>query len=93
VYSWISTNESISFWVEHNHCNSFPERNVSDSGNIIIDTYAGGLNDAMVRLVSIVDGTHSWPGGEKGRNRGDTPNSEINATDLIWDFFKDHPKQ
>ncbi len=93
VYSWMSTNESISFWVEHNHCNSFPERNVSDSGNIIIDTYAGGLNDTIVRLVSIVDGTHSWPGGEKGRNQGDTPTSEINATDLIWDFFKDHPKQ
>jgi polyhydroxybutyrate depolymerase len=93
VYSWISTNESISFWVVHNQCNSFPERNMSDSGNIIIDTYAGGSNYTMVRLISIVDGTHSWPGGEKGWDQGDTPTSEIKATDIIWEFFKEHPKK
>jgi polyhydroxybutyrate depolymerase len=93
VYSWISTNESISFWVTQNQCNSFPERNISDSGNIIIDTYAGGLDSTMVRLISIVDGTHSWPGGEKGWDQGAKPTSEINATDIIWEFFKDHPKQ
>ena len=93
VYSWISTNESISFWVVQNKCSSFPERNISASGNIIIDTYAGGLDHTMVRLISIVDGSHSWPGGSKGWDQGDTPSTEINATDEIWEFFKDHPKQ
>ena len=93
VYSWMSTNESISFWVEHNKCNTTPEKNVSESGNIIIDTYKEGLNNTEVRLVTIVDGTHSWPGGKKGWLAGPEPTQEISATDMIWDFFKNHPKQ
>ena len=93
VYSWMSTNESISFWVEHNQCNTTPQQNISESGNIIIDTYTNGLNDTEVKLVTIVDGTHSWPGGEKGWAGGPEPTKEINATDMIWDFFKEHTKQ
>lgn len=92
VYSWMSTNESISFWVEQNQCDTFPKRNISKSGNIIIDTYLGGRNDTEVQLISIVNGNHSWPGGKKGWDHGDNPTKEINATDVIWDFFKTHPK-
>lgn len=92
VYSWLSTNDSILFWVEQNQCNPIPKRNISESGNIIIDIYQGGIQNTEVVLVTIVDGNHSWPGGEKGRNRGDESTSEINATDLIWDFFKKHQK-
>lgn len=93
VYSWMSTNESISFWVEHNGCNTTPERNISESGNIIIDTYSKGMDNTEVTLVTIVDGTHSWPGGKKGWQGGPEPTQEICATDMIWDFFKEHPKQ
>ena len=93
VYSWMSTNESISFWVEHNECNTTPQRNISESGNIIIDTYSEGLNSTGVKLVTIVDGTHSWPGGKKGWVNGPEPTKEISATDMMWDFFKEHPKQ
>lgn len=93
VYSWMSTNESIAFWVEHNQCNTTPEQNISESGNIIIDTYRDGLNNTEVTLVTIVDGTHSWPGGKKGWLGGPEPTQEIRATDMIWDFFKNHPKQ
>jgi polyhydroxybutyrate depolymerase len=89
----MSTNESISFWVGHNKCNNTPESNISESGNIIIDTYNDGLNGTVVKLVTIVDGTHSWPGGKKGWSGGSEPTDEISATDMIWDFFKEHPKQ
>jgi polyhydroxybutyrate depolymerase len=92
VYSWMSTNDSISFWVDQNKCNTTPERNVSESGNIIIDTYNEGLDNTEVVLVTIVDGGHSWPGGKKGWAGGPEPTLEINATDIIWDFFKNHPK-
>ena len=93
VYIWMSTNESIAFWVTQNNCNTTPEQNISESGNIIIDTYKDGLNNTEVTLVTIVDGTHSWPGGIKGWWAGPEPTQEINATDMIWDFFKNHPKQ
>lgn len=93
VYSWMSTNESISFWVEHNNCNTTPEQYISESGKIIVDIYHGGINNTEVTLVTIVDGTHSWPGGKKGWLGGPEPTQEISATDMIWDFFKDHPKK
>lgn len=93
TYYWMSTNESISFWLEQNQCNSFPQRTISDSGNIIIDTWTGGINDSEVSLVTIVNGSHSWPGGSKGWEHGDIPTTEINATDMMWEFFQSHPKQ
>jgi len=88
----MSTNDSIYFWLEQNECNKTPEQNVSESGNIIIDTYREGLNNTEVVLVTIVDGTHSWPGGKKGWPGGPEPTKEISATDMIWEFFKNHPK-
>ena len=93
VYWWMSVNESISFWTYHNHCYKTPITNISDSGNIIIDTYKGGNNNTEVVLYTIIDGTHSWPGGKKGWKNGDNPTPEISATDIIWDFFKNHPKE
>ena len=92
VYSWMSTNESIQFWVNQNQCHSIPQRNISSSGNIIIDTYSSGKNNTEVQLVTIVNGTHCWPGGQKGWKNGAEPTKEISATDIIWDFFENHPK-
>ena len=40
----------------------------------------------------IKDGGHAWPGGQRGSPMGDEPSSAINATDLIWAFFKAHAK-
>jgi polyhydroxybutyrate depolymerase len=92
AYSYKSVNESVSFFVEHNQCNPFPQTNISESGNIIKDLYTDGLNQTEVVLYTIVNGTHSWPGGRIGWIFGDTPTIEISATDLIWEFFKTHPK-
>lgn len=93
VYYWMSTNESISFWIEQNKCDTQPNRNISSSGNIIIDTYKNGINNTEVTLVSILNGSHSWPGGRKGWEDGAEPTQEIKATDLMWDFFKTHSKK
>ena len=71
----------------------FLMRNISESGNIIMDLYTGGLNNTEVVLYTLVNGNHSWPGGKIGRRNGDVPTMEISATDLIWEFFKYHPKQ
>ncbi len=44
---------------------------------ITTDTYSGGKEGSEVVLVSIENGTHDWP---------------ASATNLIWEFFKAHPK-
>jgi len=92
AFSYLSVNDSVSFFVNSNQCDAFPRSNISESGNIIMDLYGGGLNNTEVALYTIINGTHSWPGGKIGRRNGDVPTMEISATDLIWEFFKSHPK-
>jgi polyhydroxybutyrate depolymerase len=80
----LSVNESIAFWVEQNECDPVPEMNVS--GNISIKTYHNGLAGTEVMLVTILNGEHWWPGAPQD------PYQEILATDVIWEFFENHPK-
>lgn len=76
-------NDSVSFWVTHNNCDLIPERNISESGNIIRDTYKNGSEGAEVILYSVVNGTHAWYGSEGSDIQ------EISATDLVWEFVND----
>ncbi|MGC9554758.1 MAG: extracellular catalytic domain type 1 short-chain-length polyhydroxyalkanoate depolymerase [Thermoplasmatota archaeon] len=84
----LSVNDSISFWVQHNGCRPVPTTTVSESGNIVVDTYSGGINGTEVVLYTIVNGGHGWPGS----SRGDRPTQEISATQLMWNFFTKHPR-
>jgi polyhydroxybutyrate depolymerase len=86
-FFYLSVNESISFWVEHNECNLIPDVEVSDSGNIIKKTYSNSNQGCEVILYTVVDGGHEWFGGVFAQP------CEISATDIIWDFFESHPKQ
>ncbi|MEM2100331.1 MAG: PHB depolymerase family esterase [Thermoproteota archaeon] len=79
-YMFSSVNESVSFWVQANHCSDIPQIEVSNDGNIVKTTYTGGVNGTEVVLYTIMDGTHSWAF------------NGISTTDLIWDFFSNHPK-
>jgi polyhydroxybutyrate depolymerase len=91
---FVSVNESISFWVEHNGCNPTPEINISESGKIIRRTYTNGNNETEVFLYTTVGGNHWWPGNHLtglGSLLTDTI-QEISATNLIWEFFESHPK-
>ncbi len=82
---------AVNFWVQHDGCSTEIHRGVS--GNIIRDTYSGGVGNSEVVLYTIVDGKHAWPGGTAAWAGGDEPTQEISATDLMWEFFKAHPKK
>lgn len=82
---YVSVNESISFWVEHNGCDSIPETNMSESGMTIRRTYANGNDETEVILYTLIGLDHRWPVVRY--------NCEILATEVIWDFFESHPKQ
>jgi polyhydroxybutyrate depolymerase len=42
-----------------------------------------------VLIYTTTDGGHSWPGGNQTAN-GDPPSNQLDATELIWDFFSQH---
>ena len=77
---------AVDFWIINNGIKGIPA--TSEKGNVLIQTYAGGKNDSEVVLVTIKGGGHAWPGGWKAWFLGDEPIGEINATDMIWEFFK-----
>ncbi len=84
---------AVSFWTKRNDCATKPQRQVNSSGNVIVDTYKSQTTNADVVLCTIKNGQHSWPGGTKPRAQGDDPSTEVSATDMMWEFFKNHPKK
>ncbi|MBS7614435.1 polyhydroxybutyrate depolymerase [Candidatus Bathyarchaeota archaeon] len=78
---FLSVAESVSFWVEHNRCASVPQNETLPDGNVIVSVYGGGTNGTEVVLYTLIDVGHVWP------------NMPISATDVIWEFFEDHPKK
>jgi polyhydroxybutyrate depolymerase len=64
-----------------------PDTDVNDGCRVTKSIHAG--SKATVEFLSIDGGTHSWPG-----SAGTRPGvcHDINGSEVIWDFFKAHPK-
>ncbi len=97
----LSTGKSIEFWVLRNKCSGTPvvteepDRDPRDGTNVIRKYYGNGINGTEVVLYEIKGGGHTWPGGIQykpvqviGRTSRD-----IDATEVIWSFFKNQSRQ
>lgn len=78
------------FWARNNGCSATPTS--TQTRQIITWRWAcpQGLG---VEVHQVKQGGHAWPGGQRGSARGDDPGNAMNATEVIWAFFKAHPKQ
>jgi polyhydroxybutyrate depolymerase len=96
----LSVNESVEFWVKNNRCsvkpvvNEEPDRDPKDGTRVIKKEYRNGIEGTEVILYYIEGGGHTWPGGFQylpvwiiGKTSRD-----INATEVIWSFFKKHSR-
>lgn len=81
--------ESAKWWAEKDGCGP-AEETTKDGGNVIIEDYKNGKNGTEVEFITIVNGLHGWPSG--GTWQGPETKTHVPATDLIWEFFKAHPK-
>ena len=75
-------------WAEVNGCGSGTDvsRLEPDVERIVYDCPP----DAAVELYVVEDGGHTWPGTPTG-SKGGRSTQTISATDLILDFFDQHP--
>jgi len=78
-----------SFWAAVNGCQADAE--TTTQGQVTRTRYACPSGHD-VELQLIADNGHAWPGGKAGNRRGDTPSTAIDATDVIWRFFKAHAR-
>jgi polyhydroxybutyrate depolymerase len=96
----IATDQTVKLWVERDACQTqpveddLPDTDPNDGCTIKRFTYGHGQAGTEVVLYKIEGGGHTWPGGPQyfpkaliGRVCRD-----IDATQVIWDFFKAHPK-
>jgi polyhydroxybutyrate depolymerase len=50
-------------------------------------TWSGCAGGAVVEAYLIEDGGHTWPGSPLVSGRGAVTNQDIDASELIWQFF------
>jgi polyhydroxybutyrate depolymerase len=75
-------------WAARNGCSSTPEI-TTPVDTVTVQTWSTCKNNADVILYTLAGHGHSWP-GSSSMPRSITSQA-VNATDLIWDFFKSHP--
>lgn len=95
----ISTASTVSKWVEANGCKApvdvdLPDKDPDDGTRVKQSTWSGGRDGSEVVLCTIEGGGHTWPGGPQylpGFLVGKVCR-DIDANQVIWDFFAKHPK-
>lgn len=95
-YADIMTAEQVvDFWAEHNGCSpgrqeNLPDRDIHDGCRVTREVMGSGGRE--VAAYTIEGGGHSWPGGlgYVAEERLGRTTNDINATDILWDFFRRH---
>ena len=97
----ISAEESVKFWADENNCSKapiitpVPDNDPHDGTRIKKEEYANGRNNSEVVLYVIEGGGHTWPDGYQylGKKIIGKTSHDINATEVIWQFFEKHSRQ
>jgi len=97
----LSAEASVKFWVIRNKCEANPlvteepDHDPGDGTRVRRETYTNGLNGTEAILYTIEGGGHTWPSGYQylpEKIIGKT-SRDINACEVIWDFFRRHAKR
>ncbi len=103
-----STKETVRFWTGYNktndsaHIENVSERDKYDGTTITKTTYSDGQQGTEVILYTVVGGGHTLPSIKDTRGKllkwlisgiVGKKSREIEACQVIWDFFESHPKR
>lgn len=87
---FLSVVQSITFWVNANSCTPPAQVLSINTGKVTVRRYDQCKGNTSVTLYSVVEGDHTWPGMRPRRDK--TGNQDLSSTDIIWEFFANHPK-
>jgi polyhydroxybutyrate depolymerase len=85
VRTWVEA------WAQRNGCRA-PDQSERPYPDVMLESWDDCSENAEVWFFTIEEGGHSWPGLEFGTFEEGYP-VKVGATDVIWDFFKTHPKE
>jgi polyhydroxybutyrate depolymerase len=97
----VPTGDAVRKWAEHNGCQreaimeELPDKDPNDGCRVKKLTHAKGKHGTEVVLYRIDGGGHTWPNGLQYLPKKIIGKvcRDINGTEVIWEFFKMHPKQ
>lgn len=91
----LSVDATVSFWMQVNGCQTPANKieyfdSLLDGTNVVQTTYSSCLEGTQVVLFTIEGGGHTWPMGFQYLPVSiiGVTSQEINATSIIWNFFK-----
>ncbi len=86
-----SVANTIKFWIAKNKLSDTP-RDRGSRGKAAFQDFGKEGAPGEVRLWSLEDGGHTWPGGDSGLPEFviGKVNRDISATEIIWKFFQRH---
>jgi len=87
VMSFVSVPETLSRWVQRDHCAMPPQRTLDKAG-AYCETYSGCAGGTQVQLCVTDTGGHSWPGASSVRRGKEAASQALDANDVIWRFFE-----
>ena len=89
-----SVEESVKFWVARNGCSPRGTDRSLQDGAVLRTSWAGCNDNADVSLLLIRDWGHVWPGKHftAALPEGD-PLRDFDAPEILWDFFRSHPRR
>lgn len=77
---------ALEYWMASNQCR-LPRPGVEETDVYTLRTGRGCA--APVLWYALKEGTHSWPGGRPGYRGGDVPVADFDASEVIWEFFRE----
>ncbi|KQV50320.1 poly(3-hydroxybutyrate) depolymerase [Pelomonas sp. Root1217] len=87
VMSFISVPETVSRWVQRDHCTAAPQRTLDKAG-AYCEVHTGCSGGVAVQLCVTETGGHSWPGAQNVRRGKEAASQALDANDAIWRFFE-----
>jgi polyhydroxybutyrate depolymerase len=96
VLAFKSIDETVAAWVGADGCPATPEvtelpDKVDDGTRVLRKVYGPGKAGSEVVLYEIVGGGHTWPNRKGLDPLLGKSTRDIDANDLIWEFFQKHP--
>lgn len=96
VIPYEQSEAAVEFWVDNNACSatpvvtSLPDTDPGDGTTVDQLVYGSCAANTGVELYKIYNGDHTWPGTSSNLMTG-TICKDINASEIMWEFFKAHP--
>lgn len=83
---------ALTFWAKANKC-SAPAVSEKLSEQVQRHTFKPGDGGGDIVAYTLERGNHMWPGGNIMPGKTEQPVQDLKATDVMWEFFKAHPKK